>query len=477
MGTALANIPVQVVVDAAGLKAWLVPTDGAEPCLFTPQNVNIALEAAEIPVDDRIVALIAEFVRTASKRKNAAKKTLLAEGTPPRDGVDAAFEWQKPPPTTDLRQFDYRVWAATQVAAAGEVIGRIVAATEGVAGVDVRGRPIPPAKPRGLELRLGEGVRSDDGVTVQAACAGRIVYDPERHTLSIRPHVEVDEQQISPESGPLSFEQDVLCRTAIGEGARLTVRGSLVSLASIEAAEIDVSGDIAVQFGILGRGRGRVVAGGDAVVKFCEDATLTAGGDLYLGTNAVNSRLTVRGALHGGEAAIIGGETRVGVGLSARTLGSEGGVPTQIFAAAVEGGGQRAKELEAANQKRREEIARIRLTLRPLMANLKRLSPAQREQVTALCYQADSMEEELNAAEEQRKQLAAATGESASIRVGGFIYAGVAITIGTRQTVFPREVRGPVTVAVRKLKGVTQMVTIHEPTGSVTVLKCRKDEG
>lgn len=476
MGTALANIPVQVVVDAAGLKAWLVPTDGAEPCLFTPQNVNIALEAAEIPVDDRIVALIAEFVRTASKRKNAAKKTLLAEGTPPRDGVDAAFEWQKPPPTTDLRQFDYRVWAATQVAAAGEAIGRIVAATEGVAGVDVRGRPIPPAKPQGAPLQLGEGVRSDDGVTVTATCGGRIVYDPERHSLSIRPHLEVDEQ-INPERGPLTFAQDVLCRQAVGEGVRLTVRGSLVSLASIEAAEIDASGDIAVQFGILGRGRGRVASGGDVVVKFCEDANVTAGGDLYLGTNAINSRLTVKGTLYGGEAAVIGGETRVGVGLSVGTLGSEGGAPTQVFAAAVEGAGQRVRELEEANQKRREEIARIRLTLRPLMANLKRLSPAQREQVTALCYQADSMEEELNAAEEQRKQLAAATGEGALIRVGGCIHAGVAITIGTRQTVFGREVRGPVTVAVRKLKGVTQMVTIHEPTGSVTVLKCRKDEG
>ncbi len=476
MGTALANIPVQVVVEPGDLKAWLVPTDGAEPSLFNAQNMNIALEAAEIPVDDRIVGLIGEFVRIASKRKNAAKKMLLVEGTPPQDGVDALFQWAQPPPTADLRHFDYRAWAATQVAAPGGVIGRIVAATAGVPGVDVRGNPIPPAKPQGAAIQLGDGVVCEDGATVKAATAGRIVYNPEQHTLAVRPHLEADDR-IKPESGPLSFDQDILCRSAIGEGSRLTVRGSLIVLASIEAAEIEVASDLAVQFGVLGRGRGRVVAGSDVIVKFCEDANVSAGGDLYLGTNAVNSKLSVHGALHGGDAAIIGGETRVGVGLYVRTLGSEGGVPTQIFAAAAEGGGQRAKELEAANLRRREEIARIRTTLRPLMANLKRLSPAQREQVTALCFQADSMEAELNAAEEERKQIAGTTGDSAVVRVGSCIYPGTVITIGSRSTVFPREVRGPVRVAVQKLKGVTQMVTIYEPTGSLAVLKCRKDEG
>jgi hypothetical protein len=107
------------------------------------------------------------------------------------------------------------------------------------------------------------------------------------------------------------------------------------------------------------------------------------------------------------------------------------------------------------------------------MANLKRLTPDQKEQATELLFSADSMAADVAEAEAERDRMieAADATNSPAVVVLRTIYPGGRIRIGRRHVVFQNELKGPIKIEERKIKGATEFVSVSQASGSVTVLK------
>jgi len=134
---------------------------------------------------------------------------------------------------------------------------------------------------------------------------------------------------------------------------------------------------------------------------------------------------------------------------------------------------RRARQIEREIKEQTRAAEQIRQKVRPLMVNMKRLSPQQREAATELLSKADEMELNLGAREVERQQILkqAAPQGKPYVLVHTVIYPGVRVSIGARETVFDRILHGPVRIEERKVNEVTEMVAVNQRTGSVTVLR------
>ena len=106
------------------------------------------------------------------------------------------------------------------------------------------------------------------------------------------------------------------------------------------------------------------------------------------------------------------------------------------------------------------------------MADLKRLSPAQKEKATELMFEADALDADIAETEKKRATIlqdARAHGIP-SVLASKVVHEGVTVRIGRRIVTFDKTMRGPAKIEKRKIEEVTEFVAINQLTGSITVL-------
>lgn len=473
MGRATVNLPLEVVVDPGLMRAWLAVPTGIDLSGLNAQSLNVALETAEIAVDDGAVARIGEFLKSVAAHRAAGKRFLIAEGTPPVDASDAEFQWafpkDDPPPSVGVECFAHRAWCSLRLAVKDAVIGKIIPAVAGRAGLDIRGNEVPPAKTQGRPIEVGEGaVVASDGVTIEATAPGRVTFN--EGCVSIRPFEEV-EPSAAGKPNPIDSEQDVVIRDAIPGSIAVSSAASVIVAGPVEAAQIKAEADVILLAGILGKSKAKLVAGRDVVAKFCDDVTVQAGRDMVLGTAATNARMYVRGRLYAAEAVVVGGKTRAGRTIDVGVLGSEGRIDTQVAVAPPWNTVQKTKQIKEEIAKRRDEAACIQETIQPLMDNLKSLAPAQKERVTELRFKADAIEAEIAALEEEGRKEGSEQDEAPFIRVRECIHPGTTLAIGNCTARIDRKIKGPVRVERHELKDGVQLAVVDEADHTITLLK------
>jgi uncharacterized protein (DUF342 family) len=106
------------------------------------------------------------------------------------------------------------------------------------------------------------------------------------------------------------------------------------------------------------------------------------------------------------------------------------------------------------------------------MAQLKRLTPQQREKATELMYQADEMEADIMKQEARKRELLASSNgmSNASIVVTSIIYPGVKLIFGDKMTLFRKERKGPVKIERRLVNRVEEICVVDRASGSVTTM-------
>ena len=240
----------------------------------------------------------------------------------------------------------------------------------------------------------------------------------------------------------------------------------------IEAAHIKAAGDVTVRGGIVGRNAGKIRAGGRIVAKFCSEAHLFSEIDVLIGSQVLNSRVHARGKLVAKHSAVLGGHIYAAGGAEVGVLGCDSCTPTHIFV------GVRPDVLVvcAAMDERlrlaREAVERIREKVQPLLYDLKRLTPWQREQTTKLAHEAEEAATRIAREEDRCRRMleAAGGGEKPQVRIAKIIYPRVTIYLGNRSITFGEPVKGPVAIEERQIDNVTEAVAVSQLTGSVRIL-------
>lgn len=475
------TLPVTVEVSEDRLQAWVrlnTPRDADPP---TKEEVVTALRKARIAISETVQARIDAFVSSLPDETSGEQRFLIAEGAAAVEPRDAEFvlaeSLGKRPNRTDSDNIDFHSFNTVVTVDAGACIGTLKAAVAAKRGIDVFGRTIEPRR-KAAEVTLDPTVRraSDDPQTIIAVVPGKIVH--KNDMLSICEVVTV-EGDVDFGCGNIDAATDVEIKGTVLDGFKVKSKKSIKIGGAIQGAEVEACDDVIVQGGILGRGLGRVRAGGQVVAKFAERANIRADGDIRISRECMNSRVYSGGKFCTSRGAVIGGTVYAREGVEVGSVGSEASIPTLVIVGAdVELLAQAeaiGRELEA----KRKTVDRIRPAVQSLKANLERLTGEQRLKATGLQAAADALTASIAQLEALRNgKLAEAQAKTTpSVTVAKTVYAGSRIQIEGQQAVFDKDLKGPVRIEKRSIDNVAELVAVGQGSGSVTVLRSRKVSG
>ena len=140
---------------------------------------------------------------------------------------------------------------------------------------------------------------------LMATANGYVFYAPDGK-ISVKTLLNV-RRDVDYTTGNISFVGDVVVHGSVRSGFTVRARNILVK-GPVEAATLEASQAIQVQAGVKGDNRAVLKAAGSIKVKFCENATLSAGKNLLVEGSClhcklfVGNALAVRNKLIGGEA-------------------------------------------------------------------------------------------------------------------------------------------------------------------------------
>ena len=323
----------RVTITKDGMHAMLViypPSPGEVAPVLT--DVALALDKVGVVygIDHD---LIGKSLREALYNTPIA----AAVGTLPKKGQDSIHTFtfdinnnHSPHEDADGR-IDYKQLNFLQSAEVDQVLATRSMPTEGTAGTNVMGKPIPAASGRDIPFRAGSGTKvSDDGKTLCAAVTGAICY--RNGEVSVKDVVTIN-QDVDSATGNIECRGSLRIHGDVKTGFTVNADGDIEVSGSAEDCTIKAHGSIMVKGGFFGGGNGLMQADGNITVKFAEGQKLVAGGDLTVGGELVHCNVIVRGnvMVKGKHGKIVGGEIRASKEIHTSVAGSEAGTPTNLY--------------------------------------------------------------------------------------------------------------------------------------------------
>jgi uncharacterized protein len=450
-----------------------VPIDG-----ITSDDVLGGLQNAGIKVTPGLEKRAAELTTLLASGRTPSEPVVVARGKPPFPGRDGFFEPTSLVSSGNATQADHaNFYEQNRIVTvnSGDPIGTLHAPEPPRTGEDVYGAVIP-ASAHLKEARLGRNVHlGDDGTTVIATCGGLVRHDP--LSVSVEDIVELH-GDVDFNSGNIHSTSDVLVRGSVLDCFSVESRKSVEIGGNIQAADVKADQNITVRGGICGKDRGKVTCGGELEARFCSSIHIASTGNVRIAKEAINCTIQTQGFLDIRRGSLIGGRTHARNGAEIATLGSEAGIKTHIGVGMDPGVYPSIAALEARIREIRETALEIRSHVQPLLANLKRLTPAQREKATELMFKADSLESQTEPLTREKDQLIreATPVDGASLLVSALIHGGLTVTVDNFEVRFDKELKGPVKIEKRKIGNVTEVVLVNQISGSITILPARKLE-
>lgn len=324
----------------------------------------------------------------------------------------------------------------------------------------------------GTALKLGPGVRlaEEGSADLVAEQDGRVVY--EHGQVRICEVLEIP-GDVDFGSGSIEACVDVAVHGTVRANFYVHTTKSLTVDRVIEAAELDVGGELTVHGGIFRReGMSRMRVGGNVSAQFLNELGLDAGGDVHFIKEILNSQVSAQGHLVGERGTIIGGEIYAREGIDVRVIGSEASVTTVVAVGTALDVLRRVRRMEREVLDLQKSVEKVRSAVQPLLADLKRLLPEQRQRAAELLCKANELESQVDDTQQEAQRILreGAPRGHPFVRAQDALYPGVRIRIGAREVYLRKLMHGPVKVELRKVKQATEVVAVNQRTGSLTVL-------
>ncbi len=448
----------KVILDDSRLKAVLRFKSAEHDEDLSFSTVTTLLADAGVVLNEAISDRVQQFCDRYAAEKLAGKEFLIAEAQPPILAADAELLLSEelrhrcgtPPDEDDSgnEQVDYYAQCRLAVVEPGDIIGTVKPSQPGEDGVNLAGVRIPSGG-TSKELVIGDGVRlDDDGVTLNATAGGLVRV--RGNTIAVVDQVEVD-GDVGFKSGSIDSPSDVVIKGTVRDLFNVKSSKSISVGEAIENASVTAGDDVVVGGGIAGKDTGVVRAGGNIVCKFCDGATLRADADITITKEAISSDIRCGGRLIIPRGAMIGGSAYARAGAQICEAGSDAEIPTRITIGVDPVVLARAALIDEEIEKHRAAAERIRSAIAPLIANMKRLAPAQRERATELMFQADSIqcESDEKLANKNAMLQKDSQQEEPALVVTNRIYPGVTLIVEDMEFITREEIRGPVKITKR----------------------------
>ncbi|MBQ38095.1 MAG: hypothetical protein CME04_17060 [Gemmatimonadaceae bacterium] len=299
---------------------------------YEPEWVSGALDAAGVThgIDGEAIDSMCADWPAATE----ARAVLLASGIDPKDGEDTHVDFDFDPSkragaVRPDGSIDYRERNANIGVAAGQLIGKIVPATQGKPGSDVVGTESPAKDGEDKQIGAGENVtaKSEDGTTVfYSDIDGAISVTGD--TIEVQPVYTIS-GDVDYETGNIDLPMNVEIGGSVKSEFKVKSGGSVTIGGVLEpGCEVTAAGDVVIANGVFGDTT-RVTSSGNVETKMVQNSTVTAHGDLTVGSYIYNAIVRAGGTVTveegGGDRAgsIFGGEVMAGKQVVAKRIGSE----------------------------------------------------------------------------------------------------------------------------------------------------------
>lgn len=293
-------------------------------------------------------------------------KYIIAQGKLPVEGKDGWIEFafdveslkQFKPRENDDGTVDLKDLSAVKNVRKGEILARKIPAVPGESGYNVLGQEIKPKKVK--EARIPKGRNTlilQDNLTLVADIDGKLEYDD--HNIYVN-SVYTIPGDLDGSIGNIDFIGSVVVHGSVLSGFSIKAGGSVEVKGPVEDAVIIAGEDIFLSYGIQGTEKSKLVAKGNIVAKFIQNANVEAGGSVI--TEAIlHSTVTAGDSIRAeiGKGTIVGGSVAATNMIVARSIGSimgtstsvQIGVPPSIYA--------EHKQLLVEINEKRDSIAKI----------------------------------------------------------------------------------------------------------------------
>lgn len=383
----------------------------------------------------------------------------IAAGRPAVAGADTRFEplvldaSQRilAPQDSDHGKVDMRDLGKLITVEIGQPLMRRIPPTSGEPGYDIHGNLVKAVAGKAIAFDVGIGTRiseSDHNV---------LIADKEgtpRHGLTgmaVDDLLTVDSVDVT--TGHIDFNGAVLILGDISSGMKVKAAGNITVTGVVELAELTAGGNITVANGVIGRLQDgkpaycHLQAQGKVAAKFAQYTQIDSGSDTELHLHLAHCMVTAQGVVrvidpaqrHG---TVTGGIIVAEGGVSARVLGAEAGIDTQIKLLSQFDDLKTDMDALKAEIKNQEERLHQVVLLQMKLAK----TPKQKRSHELANKVTDSKEQFMATLAEMKNQYQSLQQRylqqlsAAQVEVSGLIYPGVSVRIADKEFVAEREI-------------------------------------
>lgn len=373
------------------------------------------------------------------KNRTYCTDIVVARGKEPRHGENAWIEYffetdlQAKPTRREDGSVDFFNLNTMNHCKKGDLLARLHPEDKGEEGCNVLGERLRPREVKHLSLRYGRNITiSEDRLELYSDINGHVVLSGDQVFVSDIYEVE----NVGPATGNITSEGSVIVNGNVQAGFSITAKENVQVKGVVEGAVIQAGGDIIIERGMNGMGRGKLLAGGRVIAKFVENAEIEAG--TYVEADSLmHSRVSAKTEItvDGRKGFIAGGIVRATEKVACKTLGSELGADTVVEVGVNPEQKARFVVLQKEIVELQKKYTTVKTTLTGAAAKIKsgvKLSPEQMKYVQTLLAASQQMEKQLADDNAEFDELEGMLGQKteACVCVRDTAYPGTKVVIG-----------------------------------------------
>lgn len=377
---------------------------------------------------------------------------LVAKTKSPLHGDDGRFEYAVEPSAEEVyfdvdnrETIDYKNTNLIQNVIEEQLLATVIGPSEGEDGESLMGHPILARQGLPMKIKLGSNVTVENG-QILSTCAGRFIKDGD--CLAVNP-VYVIRDDVGLRVGNVNFIGKVEAKKDILDDFSVFAKVGIDVGGTCGAANVESDGDIILQGGVNGKGKGFVRSQGKIESKYLNELTAVAWGDICVTKSVINCTVKTKGKLDATHGNVIGGEVMALMGIDVGSVGSDMGVLTTLIVGQDYELSDRRASFEAQLQKIGDEVDRIDRIIGPVLANRDKLMALpldKKKALKGLLEQVKRYREEQNriCIEAEALEAEVAASSVKEIIVRKTMYSGVRIVIGKCKKIIKADIKGPV---------------------------------
>jgi len=297
--------------------------------------------------------------------KDYGEPRVIAVATPAVNGEDGklVFHFSTDERTGRPREIgcgrvDYRSLDLYVPVTEGQLLVTRSPATEGTAGMSVKGRELKQKPGKEAKLPRYKNVKvNDERTEMYSMCSGMVQFINNSVNVSSVYKVNGD---CDLSVGNIDFDGSVHISGSVRSGHTIVATGGVIVGGTVEAATIFAGGNVEIKNGILGADKGKIEAGGSVTALYIERGTVIADGPITFDVS-IHSHIESGGTLtaKGKRGAIIGGRAGSAGNIIANYIGAISNTRTEVVVGVVMRKRERIKTLEREIERLHNEMVKL----------------------------------------------------------------------------------------------------------------------